>query len=239
MKAIIYRRVSTDTQAERGVSLEAQLDKMRAYCALHDLEVVAEIADPGESAKSLNRPGIRQAVAMLRNQEADCLVIYKLDRLTRRLADWTYLVENLFNEKGAALMSVTDSIDTRTAAGRMVLNMIVTVAQWERETISERVRTAMQHKKANGATFGGKRTAQPANKWQPTPEDEAVVLEVLRANPGASLRTLADALNARGVQRQAVAVKEERGLRTKPGKWHAATVARFLKDRNTACTPAL
>lgn len=232
MKAIIYRRVSTGAQAESGASLDAQLEKMRAYCMVQDLEIVEEITDAGESAKSLNRPGIRQAVAMLRSGEADVMVIYKLDRLTRSLSDWAYLVENVFNEKGAALMSVTDSIDTRTASGRLVLNLLVTVSQWEREAISERTRVALAQRKAEGVRLGAPKGRKAPNQWEPSPEEKAAVLEIMQANPGASLRQIAAALNERGITRGTIREVKDNGLTVseRPAMWHPQTVARFKQQ---------
>lgn len=156
MKVILYARVSTEDQARDGVSLEAQSAKMSAYASLYDLEVVETITDAGESAKSLNRPGLQKALAMLRSGQADGLVIAKLDRLTRSVADWQELIDGYFGERaGKQLFSVGDSIDTRTAAGRMVLNILLSVAQWEREAICERTRDALRHKIKRRERCGG------------------------------------------------------------------------------------
>ncbi len=151
MRVIKYSRVSTTDQADHGVSLAAQDAKLDAYANLYDLEIVASFEDAGESAKSLNRPGIRRALEMLRRGEAEGILISRLDRLTRNLRDWLYLTETFFSERGGRqLFSVGDSIDTRSAAGRLVLNMLLSVAQWEREAVGERTKSAMQHKKRCG-----------------------------------------------------------------------------------------
>src|SRR5207253_2981191 len=89
-------------------------------------------------------------LAMLRSGQADGLFIPKLDRLTRNIGDWQRLIDEFFGEKaGKQLFSVSDSIDTRTAAGRLVLNVLMSVAAWEREVIAERTKDAMQHKIRN------------------------------------------------------------------------------------------
>ena len=155
MRVIGYVRVSTEEQASHGVSLAAQTEKVRAYCALYDLELVELIDDPGASAKTLARPGLARALAALDRGDADGLVVAKLDRLTRSVADMATLVSDYFGERaGKSLFSVADSIDTRTAAGRMVLNILVTVSQWEREAIGERTRDALRHKRAIGEAYG-------------------------------------------------------------------------------------
>src|SRR5579871_930657 len=110
MKVVGLTRVSTEEQAREGVSLAAQRSKIEAYCKLYDLELVELIEDAGQSAKSLKRPGLQKALAMLRKGEAQGLVICKLDRLSRNVADWNTLIDQYFGEKaGKQLFSVADS----------------------------------------------------------------------------------------------------------------------------------
>jgi DNA invertase Pin-like site-specific DNA recombinase len=156
VRVIGYVRVSTDEQASEGVSLDAQSERVRAYCGLYGLDLVDLVSDPGESAKTLERPGLNRALAYLDAGQADGLVIAKLDRLTRSVADLATLLTRHFGDGCTHhLFSVADSIDTRTAAGRLVLNVLTTVAQWERETICERTRDALRHKRARGERTGG------------------------------------------------------------------------------------
>ena len=154
-KAVGYIRVSTDKQAEHGVSLDAQQAKLAAYAALYDLELVDVIVDAGASAKTLDRPGLQRALGMLRTGQANALLVAKLDRLTRSVKDLGTLVEDYFSSDAITLLSVADSIDTRTAAGRLVLNVLGSVAQWERETIGERTAEALAHKRTRGEKTGG------------------------------------------------------------------------------------
>jgi site-specific DNA recombinase len=154
-KAVGYIRVSTDKQADHGVSLDAQRTKLEAYAALYDIELIAVIVDAGVSAKTLQRPGLQQALGMLDKGQANALLVAKLDRLTRSVKDLGALVEGYFASDNITLLSVADSIDTRTAAGRLVLNVLGSVAQWERETISERTTDALHHIKSQGRKTGG------------------------------------------------------------------------------------
>ena len=149
-KGVGYLRVSTDKQAEHGVSLDAQQAKLAAYAALYDLTLVEVIVDAGVSAKTLDRPGLQRALAMLRKGQATALLVAKLDRLTRSVEDLGELIRTVFTPGKADLLSVGEQIDTRTAAGRLVLNVLGSVAQWERETIAERTREALAHKRAIG-----------------------------------------------------------------------------------------
>ena len=122
-RAIAYLRVSTDKQADTGVSLDVQRQKVAAYAGLYDLDLVSIEADAGESAKSLQRPALDRAMKALEDGEADALLVVKLDRLTRSVRDLGELVDKS-NREGWALLSVSEQLDTRTAAGRMVLNIL-------------------------------------------------------------------------------------------------------------------
>lgn len=201
-RAVAYVRVSTEKQADAGVSLEAQQAKLAAYAQLYDLVILETIVDAGLSAKSLERPGLARALGMLRSGEADALVVVKLDRLTRSVADLGELVEEYFGPNGAALLSVGEQIDTRSAAGRLVLNVLASVSQWEREAIGERTAAAMQHKASQGEYTGG---GAPygyqvvAGRLDPVQSEQATIAaaRVLRAS-GLSLRDVAAALAIQG-----------------------------------------
>ena len=142
-------RVSTQAQADDGVSLDAQRTKLSAYAVALDLDLVEIIVDAGVSAKSRNRDGVQRALGMLDSGQADGLLITKLDRWTRSVKDLGELVESYFADR-FALLSVNDSIDTRTAGGRLVLNVLASVSQWEREATAERTREALAHIAADG-----------------------------------------------------------------------------------------
>lgn len=154
-RTVAYLRVSTDKQADRGVSLDAQRAKVMAYAELYDLELVAIEVDAGESAKSLERPALARALGMIRGGKVDALLVVKLDRLTRNVRDLADLVDGYFTKR-AALLSVSEQIDTRSAAGRLVLNVLSSVGQWEREAIGERTAAAMQHKASRSEFTGGR-----------------------------------------------------------------------------------
>jgi site-specific DNA recombinase len=225
MKVIGYIRVSTEEQATNGQSLDAQRAKLEGYAKLYDLELVGVIVDAGMSAKSLNRPGLKEALAMLKKGEAAGLLIAKLDRLTRSVGNWQELIDSYFGEKaGKQLLSVADCIDTRTAAGRLVLNVLLSVAQWEREAIGERTRDALQHKISKGERCGKVRfgfdLAYDRKMLTPNAqEQEAIRLMQELRNAGKSYAAIAAELNARGIQ-------------TKESKlWLPMTVRNILKRK--------
>jgi len=203
-RTIAYLRVSTDKQADKGVSLDAQRAKVAAYAQLYDLELCEVIVDAGESAKSLDRPGLQRALAMLKRGEAAALLVVKLDRLTRSVRDLGALVERYFAPGKAALLSVGEQIDTRSAAGRLVLNVLASVSQWEREAIGERTATAMQHKISLNEYTGGRapygyRLAADGEHLEELPTEQAVLIETRRLRAaGLSLRSVARELDRQG-----------------------------------------
>jgi DNA invertase Pin-like site-specific DNA recombinase len=205
LRVVGYVRVSTEEQANSGVSLDAQKAKLTAYAALYGLEIVEIIEEAGQSAKSLKRPGLQRALAMLRRKEADGLLIAKLDRLSRSVKDWNQLIDSHFGEKaGKQLLSVADQIDTRTAAGRLVLNVLMSVAQWERETIGERTRDALHHKATKQERISrhlpfGWRLAEDGKLTEDASE-QIILAEILQLRQaGHTLRKIAEVLNARNV----------------------------------------
>lgn len=153
-RLIGYCRVSTTEQANNGHSLAAQAEKIAAYCELYDHELLTIMADEGASGSTLYRRELQTALHSLLDGSADGLVIMKLDRLTRNVRDWGDLLEDYFGA-GHQLHSVMDSLDTSSASGRLVLNIMMTVSQWEREVISERTRQVLAYRKANGKRTGG------------------------------------------------------------------------------------
>ena len=154
MKAIAYLRVSTDSQADSGLSLEAQRAKIEAYASLYGYELV-EVLEEAASGKSLQRAALQAGLAALTagRPRADALIVAKLDRLTRSVRDLGALLDSAFRR--CALVSVTEQVDTSTASGRMVLHILTSVAQWEHEAISERTAAALAAKRARGERFSG------------------------------------------------------------------------------------
>jgi DNA invertase Pin-like site-specific DNA recombinase len=202
-KVIGYMRVSTNQQVEGGLSLESQRQKLEAYAALYDLELVSVEIDAGVSAKSLNRPGLSSALASLEAGKAQALLIVKLDRLTRSVPDLGILIDDYFSPaKPFELMSVNDHIDTRTASGRMILNILATVSQWEREEIGERTTAALKAKYQRGEYCGGRLRYGFKNENGRIVKDERELEAVAMARrlraEAYSLRVIAEKLEAAG-----------------------------------------
>jgi DNA invertase Pin-like site-specific DNA recombinase len=221
MHAIGYVRVSTDRQAEQGVSLEAQEAKIRAMATVQSAELIDVIVDGGESAKSLNRPGLQRLLALINSGKVQAVIVAKLDRLTRSVKDLCELLE-LLEKRKVALISVAESLDTGSAAGRLVITIMGAVSQWEREAIGERTRDALRHKRGQGQRVGniafGSRLAPDGHHLEPEPGEQASLAEIRRLrNQGATLRGIAATLN-------------DRALRTRRGTpWRLESVARVVK----------
>jgi site-specific DNA recombinase len=224
MRAIGYVRVSTDKQADRGISLEAQEAKIRAMATVQGAEILELIVDGGESAKNLNRPGMERLLSLVNEGKVQTVIIAKLDRLTRSVKDLAELLER-FQRRGVSLVSVAESLDTGSAAGRLVINIMTAVSQWEREAIGERTRDAMRHKKANGHRVGniayGYRLVS-GGRLELDPQEQEV-LSTIRELRGrqCTLRGIATELH-------------NRGLRTRRGtSWRLEHIARILRVSRT------
>ncbi|MBU1105191.1 MAG: recombinase family protein [Candidatus Riflebacteria bacterium] len=203
MKTVGYIRVSTQDQAESGLSLKHQEEKIKAYCEAMDFELIEIRSDAGFSGKSLKRPAIQDIIKMIQEKQVEAVVILKLDRLTRSVKDLCYLVE-LFEKLGVALVSVQDSINTTTAAGRLVVNVLGSVSQWEREAIAERTKAALGVKKQQGLRIGGIPFGfkiATDNKTLLSVESEQEALGLIRElrSSGLSYRKIAAELELRGI----------------------------------------
>lgn len=150
-----YLRVSTDEQAEHGVSLPSQKSRIIAYCqsqgwTLHDLYI-----DDGYSGKNLNRPAMQQLIANAKEQKINAVIVIKLDRLSRRQKDVLYLLEDVFEPNKVGFKSVSEPFDTTTPFGKAAIGMMAVFAQLERETIVERVREGKKEAAKQGRFMGG------------------------------------------------------------------------------------
>jgi len=152
IRTVGYVRVSTEEQAREGLSLDVQEEKIRAYCTAKGWRLVRIYRDEGFSGKDLNRPALQEMLRDLKADGIQAVVVAKLDRLTRSVRDLGYLIDDLF--EGVALVSVEESLDTTTAGGRFVLHILGAIAQWERETISERTRNTLRFKRERGEWVG-------------------------------------------------------------------------------------
>jgi DNA invertase Pin-like site-specific DNA recombinase len=144
-RAIGYIRVSTAEQAENGMSLEAQRDKIEQYCNLHDMQLIG-LREDVYTGKTAERDGINDIMDMARNGEIDHVVFWKLDRFGRRLIDLLNMSQQL-HDMGVAIHSVVENLDTESAQGNLYFQLLGSFAEFERRLISERTRNTMALKR--------------------------------------------------------------------------------------------
>ncbi len=141
-KAFGYIRVSTIGQADEGVSLDAQRGKIEAWCLVNDAQLVDCFVDAGISGKRAdNRPELQKALEAATAQKG-VLIVYSLSRLARSTKDTITIGEQL-EKAGADLVSLSEQIDTTSAAGKMIFRMLAVMAEFERDLVSERTKTAL------------------------------------------------------------------------------------------------
>jgi len=204
-----YARVSTEEQAREGVSLEAQEAKIRAWWALSgDGRELVLLRDEGLSGSRMDRPGLEAALAACRRGGA--LVVYSLSRLARSTRG-TLDVAARLEKAGCELVSLSERIDTGSAAGRMVFRMLAVLAEFERDQVAERTRMAMAHMRARGERISRFAASSP----------EAAARAVALRAEGLSLRTIGRRL-------------DEEGYRTVTGVSWGAKVVRSMTLRGAA-----
>jgi DNA invertase Pin-like site-specific DNA recombinase len=218
--AVGYCRVSTAGQASEGVSLEAQKARIAAWAEAHGYELLGVHVDAGLSGgKAENRPALQKAL------EAVCeahgaLVVYSLSRLARSVRD-TLTIADRLDSCGADLVSLSESIDTTSAAGRMIFRMLAVLSEFERDLVVERVTMALAHKRSKGERVGevpfGYRVGPDGTHIEPDDAEQKTLRQLRRLRArGFSVRRIAEALNAKGIP-------------ARTGRWHHNSVWRVLR----------
>ena len=153
--AACYVRVSTDEQAEHGLSIPAQKSRLAAYSKSQGWNIYDFFIDDGYSGKDLERPGIKRIMQAAWEKKFDILLVLKLDRLSRRQKDVLYILEDVLEPNGIGFKSATESFNTTTPFGKAALGMMAVFAQLERETIVERIKIAKKESAKQGRFMGG------------------------------------------------------------------------------------
>jgi DNA invertase Pin-like site-specific DNA recombinase len=213
MRVCGYVRVSTQEQSDSGAGLEAQRQAIEAEAARREWELVSVYVDVGVSGKSLNRPGLADALAAVENGDAAAIIVQKLDRLSRSVHDFAGLMQRA-QRRGWALVAMDLAIDTTTPTGGLVANVMASVAEWERRVIGQRTKDALAVVRANGSK-SGRPIGNP--NFRPVPAPIVALIRQLRGE-GMSYRRLADELNRRQIP------TAQGGAR-----WHSKTVYGVVK----------
>ena len=219
-KVAIYARVSTEDQAKEGFSLDSQLEKLRSYCKARGWEIAGEYVDDGYSGRDIRRPAYQKMMEDI--DKWDVLLVMKMDRIHRNSKNFMLMMEQL-RQKNKEFVSMTESLDTSTAMGRFVMDIIQRIAQLESEQIGERVYDGMRQKAKQGKGLLG----SPApygyeyddGALKPVKEEIEVVKKIFSEYlNGKSIGSIAEWLNENGVKTK------------KGGKWDRKTISRILSN---------
>lgn len=208
-RVLIYIRKSPNGWDDEGCSPEMQEERCRAYCVAHGLKVAGVVVDLFKRSDTLKRPGLQTALDRIAAREADGLVVYRLDRLSRSQMDLLWLFkQGPFSPGKALFFSLNDHVDTSTANGRLMLNFLVSVLEWQREYIGETTKHTLDTKRAAGCYIGGiaygwRRAEGPDGKLtgkELVPAEQAVVARIRRMmRDGVRQPVIAERLNAEGI----------------------------------------
>jgi site-specific DNA recombinase len=236
-RCAIYTRKSTEYNLELAFnSLDAQREACEAYIKSQAHEgwrlVPVHYDDGAFSGASLERPALQQLLADVRAGKIDIVLVYKVDRLTRSLADFAKLIE-LFDVHGVSFVSVTQSFNSSSSMGRLTLNVLLSFAQFERELIGERVRDKIAASKRKGLWVGGPvplgYTAVDKKIVVVPTEAEAVRMIFARYLELGSIRALADGLDRRGIRSKPRPLSNGRTIGG--GRFGVGALAHLLQNR--------
>ncbi len=185
VRCVIYTRKSTEEGLEQAFnSLDAQREACAAYVLSQKHEGWTALPqlydDGGLSGATLDRPALQRLLADVQAGRVDVVVVYKVDRLTRALADFARIVA-IFDAAGVSFVSVTQAFNTTTSMGRLTLNVLLSFAQFEREVTAERIRDKIAASKAKGMWMGGTVPLgyrAEARSLQPAPEEAALLRHI-------------------------------------------------------------
>jgi site-specific DNA recombinase len=217
MTVALYIRVSTHEQAKEGYSIPAQKERLIAYCTAQGWTDYKFYIDEGVSAKDTNRPELQRMLDDVKKGKISMILVYRLDRFTRRVRDLYEMLEMLDKNK-CAFKSATELYDTSSAMGRMFIGLVALLAQWETENLSERVKMALEEKVSGGERVGAVPYGFDLNEDEKLVANEkadTVRLMIDKIYSGMSTNQVATYLNNTNSDRST---------------WHVTGILRILKN---------
>jgi site-specific DNA recombinase len=213
LRCAVYTRKSTEEGLEMEFnSLDAQREACEAYIASQKAEgwllVADQYDDGGYSGGNLERPALKRLTADIEARRVDVVVVYKIDRLSRSLMDFTKLVE-VFDRNNVTFVSVTQSFNTTTSMGRLTLNILLSFAQFEREVIGERIRDKFAASRKRGLWMGG---------WAPLGYDIQDRKLIINAAEAAHIRFIFERFARIGSVTKLIPILAAEGIKAKRGK---------------------
>jgi site-specific DNA recombinase len=239
LRCAIYTRKSHEEGLEQEFnSLDAQREAAEAYIESQRMQgwrgLPDRYDDGGFSGGNMDRPALKRLLDDVDDGKVDVIVVYKIDRLSRSLLDFTRMVEN-FNERGVSFVSVTQQISTTDSTGRMMLNILMTFAQYEREVIGDRIRDKIAAAKRRGKYCGGPAILgydidRENKKLLVNPDEAPLVQHIFRRfTQLASARKLAQELNEQGYKTKSWVTKK--GKHREGTEWNTGHIYRLLGNR--------
>lgn len=234
-----YVRVSTEEQAEHGVSLDAQRHRITAYAEARGYELKGIVEDAGLSGTDNDRPGLTEALRRVAEGEADAIVVTKLDRLSRDLLLIVFLGQRM-DDEGWSIISIDEGYDFSTPHGRMMAHLLGTLAQYERGRIVDRIIAANDERRRRGdwmgaPPYGWRWSETEKGRLAPEPSEAPTVALVHDlAGAGLSHRAIARELNERAIPTREV-MRRAAGKKPMPGDglWSHKVVGDILARKNT------
>jgi len=224
-KACVYTRVSTAEQANEGYSIEEQERMCKAAIESKGWSFVGTFSDPGISGRTMNRPGLQDMLSEINKGNVEAVVIYKLDRLSRKQKDTMTIIEDVFLKNDIALVSLNETLDTSTPWGRAMIGILSSFNQMESENIQMRTAMGREAKANSGGYAGGKPPigykAENGSLVVVPEEAEIVRLVFQLRKEGGTYMGIAEELN-------------QRGYRTKKGlEFKHSAIQNILKNEDT------
>jgi site-specific DNA recombinase len=217
--AALYIRVSTEEQVN-GYSIDAQTEKLRAYCVAKDLSISREFVDPGLSGSTMERPELQLMIATIRNY--DYVVVFKLDRLSRSQKDTLHMIEDVFIPNNVSLVSITESFDTGTAFGKAMIGMLSVFAQLERNSITERFMMGREARAKSGKHNG--------QLWTPIGYDKSGDGIVENEYEAMQVRSIfSQYIGGKGIDSIRMELASS-GFKHKYGEWNSTTVRSIISN---------
>jgi site-specific DNA recombinase len=221
-RVALYIRVSTEEQAQFGYSINGQLEKLELACKLYNWDPLPAYIDEGVSGKNLDRPQIKKLIRDARAKRFDFVLVYKLDRISRRLSDLLTLRDE-FEKAGVGIRSATEPFDTTNSAGKLLFNMLGSFAQFEREMIIDRTKMGLRRRMKEGKwnnlpPFGYR--LKPDGILQIRPEERPFVKKVFDL-------FVRDNLGVKMIARQ---LRAEDHVTRRKGTWARTSVWHMLKN---------
>ncbi len=220
MNVCLYCRISVEDKLHNGVSLDMQEERLRHFAKAQQWRVVRVYRD-NASGRSLERPALHQLINDARHKRFMKVMIFKLDRLCRNVRDLGELLE-FFQKHKVGLVSLHESLDTESAAGKLLIHIMGSVAEWEVDTIRERTSWALRHRRDHLKVYGEVPYGftRTGNDLRPVARELAVVRRIVRLRKkGRTLREIAGQLNRDHIP-------------TKKGRTWAAMTIKYVLDND-------